>query len=57
MPYGAAKKKKKAGYKCVCVCSVQSLSHVQLFVTLMDYSTPDLPVHHQLLEPAQTHVH
>ena len=23
----------------------------------MDYSTPSFPVHHQLLEPAQTHVH
>ena len=23
----------------------------------MDYSMPGLPVHHQLLEPAQTHVH
>ena len=23
----------------------------------MDYSTPDLPVHHKLLEPTQTHVH
>ena len=35
--------------------SVQSLSHVQLFPT--DCSTPGLPVHHQLPEPAQTHVH
>ena len=57
MPYGAAKKikikkkKEKAGY------SVQSLSHVQLFVTPMDCSTPDFPVHHQLLELTQTHVH
>ena len=23
----------------------------------MDCSTPDFPVHHQLLEPTQTHVH
>ena len=23
----------------------------------MDHSTPDLPVHHRLLEPTQTHVH
>ena len=23
----------------------------------MDYSTPGFPVHHQLLEPTQTHVH
>ena len=37
--------------------SVQSLSCVWLFVTDMDYSTPGLPVHHPLLEFAQTHVH
>ena len=36
--------------------SVQSLSHVQL-CNPMDYSPPDLPVHHQLLEFTQTHVH
>ena len=35
---------------------VQSLSHVQLW-NLMDCSTPGFPVHHQLLELAQTHVH
>ena len=35
---------------------VQSLSHVQLFVTLMDCSIPGLPVPHQLLEFAQVHV-
>ena len=35
----------------------QSLSHVWLFVTPMDYSMPGFPVHHQLLELAQTHVH
>ena len=35
--------------------SVQSLSRVQLFVT--PYSTPGLPVHHQLPESTQTHVH
>ena len=38
--------------------SVQSLSHV--WPTLcdpMDCSTPGLPVHHQLPEPTQTHVH
>ena len=34
--------------------SVQSLSHVQLFATPC---TPGLPVHHQLLELTQTHVH
>ena len=36
--------------------SVQSLSHVWLFATV-DYSTPALPVHQQLLEFTQTHVH
>ena len=36
--------------------SVQSLSHVRLFVT-QQTSTPGFPVHHQLLELAQTHVH
>ena len=36
--------------------SVQSLSHVQL-CNPMDFSTPGFPVHHQLLEPTQTHVH
>ena len=49
---------------CVCVhacecrkfSSVQSLSHVQLFATPC-CSMPGLPVHHQLLESTQTHVH
>ena len=36
---------------------VWSLSCVRLFVTPMDCSTPGFPVHHQLLELAQTHVH
>ena len=36
--------------------SVQSLSRVRL-CDPMDRSTPGLPVHHQLLEFAQTHVH
>ena len=36
--------------------SVQSLSRVQLCDT-MNRSTPDLPVHHQLPEFTQTHVH
>ena len=36
--------------------SVQLLSHVQL-CDPMDCSTPGFPVHHQLPEPAQTHVH
>ena len=33
--------------------SVQSLSHVRLFATPMDYTTPGLPVHHHLLEFTQ----
>ena len=36
--------------------SVQSLSHVRL-CDPMNYSTPGLPVHHQLPELTQTHVH
>ena len=39
---------------------LQFSSVVQLFPTIcnaMNCSTPDFPVHHQLLEPAQTHVH
>ena len=36
--------------------SVQSLSHVQLFATPWS-SMPGFPVHHQLLELVQTHVH
>jgi len=35
--------------------SVQSLSRVRLFV--MNRSAPGLPVHHQLPESTQTHVH
>ena len=37
-------------------CSVQSLSHVWLCDSV-DCSTPGLPVHHQLAEFTQTHVH
>ena len=37
--------------------SVQSLSHVQQFGTPWTFSTLGFPVHHQLLELAQTHVH
>ena len=37
--------------------SVQSFSHVQLFVTPLTCSTPGFPVHHQLLKLAQPHVH
>ena len=36
--------------------SVQLLSHEQL-CDPMDYSMPGCPVHHQLPEPTQTHVH
>jgi len=36
--------------------SVQSLSHGRLFATSWT-ATPGLPVHHQLPELAQTHVH
>ena len=45
----------------ICIPSVQSVSSVaQSCLTLcnpMDCSTPGLPVHHQLLEFTQTHVH
>ena len=37
--------------------SVQSLSCVWLFVTPRTVSTPVFPVHHQIPELAQTHVH
>ena len=37
--------------------SVQSLSPCLTLCDPMDCSTPGFPVHHQLLEPAQTHVH
>ena len=39
------------------VSSVQLLSHVRFFATPMDCSTPGFPVHHQLPEFVQTHVH
>ena len=35
-------------------CSIQSLSHVWLFTTSW---TPGFPVHYQILELTQTHVH
>ena len=38
------------------ISSVPSLSRVQL-CNPMDYSTSGFPVHHQLLEPTQTHIH
>ena len=41
--------------KSYCCCSVAQACPT-LF-DLMDCSTPGLPVHHQLPEPAQTHVH
>ena len=37
--------------------SVQLLCHVQLFCDHMDCSTPGFAIHHQHLEPAQTHLH
>ena len=37
--------------------SFQSLSSIRLFVYPMDSNMPDFPVHHQLPELAQTHVH
>ena len=49
---------------CMCVCVCVYISSVQLVaqscLTLcnpIDCSTPGLPVHHQLPEPAHTHVH
>ena len=39
------------------ISSVQSLSRVRLFETPMNHSTPGLPVHHQLPEFTQTHIH
>ena len=39
------------------VVAIQLLSRVQFFATPMDCSMPGLPVHHQLPELAQTHVH
>ena len=42
---------------CLWLTSLQSLSHVKTLCDPMDYSTPGFPVHHQLPELAQTHVH
>ena len=39
------------------MCSVQSLSHVRLFATPMDCTTPGFPAYHRLLELTQTHAH
>ena len=44
-------------HKNVQFSSVQSLSHVPLFATPWTAATPGLPVHHQLPESTQTHVH
>ena len=47
-------------YVCVCACIYQFSSVAQLCPTLcdpMDCSTPGFPVHHQLTELIQTHVH
>ena len=44
------------GFHFMCFSSVQSLSHVRL-CDPMNCSTPGLPVHHQLLEFTQTHIH
>ena len=41
----------------ISVSSGQSLSHVRLFVTSTDCSSPGFPVHQQLTEFTQTHVH
>ena len=41
---------------CVCVTSVQSLKSCLTLCNPVDCSRPGLPVHHQLLEPTQTHV-
>ena len=37
--------------------SIQTLSHVWFFAMAMDCSMPGFPVHHQLPEVTQTHVH
>ena len=49
--------KRVSTYHCPqCFSSVQSLSHVWL-CNPIDCSTPGLPVHHQLPQLTQTHVH
>ena len=51
---------KYAAPNSVYYCSVQFSSVAQLCPTLcnpVDCSTPGFPVHHQLPEPTQTHVH
>ena len=45
-------------HRCVCICaSVLSLKSCPTLCNPMDCSTPGFPVHHQLLELAQTHIH
>ena len=44
----------------ILIIIIQFSSVAQSFLTvcdLMDYSTPGFPVHHQLPEPTQTHIH
>ena len=61
-PSGAYRMKRKERYESVQlvfigVSSVQPLSRVRLFATPVDHSTPGFPVHYQLPEFTQTHVH
>ena len=46
----------RSGREKIRFSSVQSLSRVRLW-NPMNHSTPGLPVHHQLSESTQTHVH
>ena len=47
----------KSNFLSVQFSSVQSLSHVRLFAIPWTASSPGFPIHHQLLELAQTLVH
>ena len=51
------KQREQALWVFLVVVAVQSLSHVQLFATPMDCSTPGFPVLHHLPELGQTQVH
>ena len=44
-------------YVCVCVCELQFISVCLTLCDPLGWSMPDFPVHHQLLELAQTYVH
>ena len=44
-------------YVCVCVCISSVAQSCPTLCNPMDCSTPGIPVHHQLLELTQTHVH